>query len=221
MTSRLVVGAAAALLVLAGCSTGDDRAGTSPSVVPEETTQAAEPTPTTVALDDRALLDAGEMPEWSGVVWVATDEAEVLRACTLPSPDSLGASAVVTRTFVASTEVEEGTTPDPDAEPMLGINQVATWEDDDAAAAAVEVWTTALDECSDGVGQLSSVDGGSTWVVSARDESSMNESWFDFVATAAADSTTTLVAFSLWGQDANVEDDPLADAMQASLDRIP
>lgn len=216
MTCRTAVAVAVSLLILGGCSTADDQAGTTATVVPEATSEQP------VALGDEALLEPSEMPAWNEAgVWVVIDDTEVLRACTLPTADSLGALAVLTRTFENEFTYAEDETPDPDAPPMLGINQVAAWADDTAAADAVETWTAALDECSNGQGQIATVEGGSTWIVATRDESSMNESWFDIVGVAAKGSTTTLVGFSLWGQDANYEGDPLGEAMQASLDRLP
>lgn len=222
MTCRTVVVLAAAVLVLGRCSSADDQADTTPAVVPEVTTDVPTPTEAPMTLGDEVLLDATEMPAWNEAgTWTVTDDTEVLRACSLPSAESLGAVAVLTRTFENVFTDGEGETPDPTAEPMLGVNQVAAWDDDTAADAAVEAWTTALDDCSEGRGLLSSVEGGSTWTASARDESSMNEAWFDFVGVAAKGSTTTLVGFSLWAQDANYEGDPLEASMQASLDRLP
>lgn len=222
MTYRSVV-ACVAVLLLAGCSAADDQADTDLTAVPETSSPTvSEPSAMPVALTDEMLLVASEMPAWNDAgTWRTIDDSEVLRACSLPDAESLGAALALTRTFEYVVEIGEGETQDPDAEPMLGINVVAAWQDDAAATAAVEQWEAALDECSEGRGPIGAVEGGSTWTYSARDESSMNESWFDFVGVAAEGSTTTLVGFSLWGQDANYEGDPLAESMQASLDRLP
>ena len=224
MTYRSVVIVAAAVLALSGCSTADDQADTSPTVVPDATTEAPTPTPTetTLALGDEALLEPSEMPPWNNAgTWTVIDDTDALRACTLPSADSLGALESLTRTYENVFTLAEGETSDPSSEPMLGVNEVAVWADDAAAADAVEAWTDALEACSTGTGPLTTIDGGSTWTYSLRDETSMNEAWFDFVGVAAKGSSTTLVGFSLWGQDANYEGDPLLDSLQTSLDRLP
>ena len=43
----------------------------------------------------------------------------------------------------------------------------------------------------------------------------------DFVGVAAVGPQTTLVAFSVYGQDANYEGDPLAGSIQAAIARLP
>ena len=223
MTYRLVV-VAAAVLVLAGCSTADDPAESTPTVLPEQTTSQPTPSPTetAVALTDDMLLEPDEMPAWNEAgTWETIEDTDVLRACALPSAESLGAVEVVTRTFAYVVELGEGETANPDEKPMLGINQLAAWEDEASATAAVETWTATLDECSQGRGPIITTEAGETWASSARDESSMNESWFDFTGIAAEGSTTSVVAFSLWGQDANWQGDPLEGALQTSLDRLP
>lgn len=239
MTYRSVVIVAAAVLALSGCSTADDQADTTPAVVPDATTEVPTPTPTKtpLALGDEALLEPSEMPPWnnagtwtvlsSGLAWTPgapgdpLDDTDALRACTLPTAKSLGALESLTRTFEYVVTYAEDETPYPGGEPMLGVNEVAAWADAAAAVDAVEAWTDALEACSTGTGPLTTIDGGSTWTYSLRDETSMNEAWFDFVGVAAKGSTTTLVGFSLWGQDANVESDPLLDSLQTSLDRLP
>ena len=200
MRGRVPVGLAVGLAVLAGCGASDQAADTS------------------VDLTDTTLLVATEMPAWNEAgTWVATDDADVLRACPLPDAASLDAAVVIGRTFTYEVKLAEDDVADPDAPPMLGATIAAAYQDAAAAQAAVDAWVTALEEC-DAV-QIGVVDGGSTWTAFARDASA-DAGWFDFVGVAAQGPSTAMVAFSLYGQDANYEGDPLAAAMQVAVARL-
>lgn len=100
----------------------------------------------------------------------------------------------------------------------MGINEVARCASRADAAAAVVVWEADLRTCNSArIGDLQT---GSTWTAAQRDPSVCPECQrFDFVGVAAQGALTTLVGFSLSGQDANDEGDPLAEAMSASLER--
>jgi hypothetical protein len=137
----------------------------------------------------------------------------------MPSAESLGAVAMLTRMYENVFSYGEGATPDSTAEPMLGVNQVGARDDSAAAAAAVEAWTTALADCS--ATAVATFEAGSTCTGVAFDESSENAGWFDFTGVAARGSTTTLLGMSVYGQDANYEGDPPETSMQACLDRLP
>lgn len=203
MRGRVLLALAVAATLLSACSTGEVDEGSSADG----------------SVTDEMLLVAAEMPAWNNAgTWVATDDADVLRACTLPDADSLGATVTLGRTFTYVVELAEGESADPQAQPMLGLSAVSSYPDDAAAAAAVDAYVAALDEC--GASLLSELDGGSTWTGFARDDSS-DGGWFDFVGVRARGSYTTMVGFSLNGQDANVEADPLAASMQAAEARLP
>ncbi len=166
------------------------------------------------------LLDSAEMPAWNNAgSWVVIDDTEAVRACELPTAQQLGAGVAISRSFEYVVKLAPDETADPDAVPLLGINTVAAYPDDAAATGAVDAWVDALEAC--GALQLGSVPGGTTWTFSAQDEASRDNSWFDFVGVAAQGRTTTLVGFSVYGQDANAEGDPLATSMEASLARLP
>lgn len=211
MTYRLVVVIAAGALLVAGCSTADDPDDDSPTPVPEgETT----------ALDDTMLLVATEMPAWNNAgTWVATDDAGFLRVCPLTDPESLGATDTQGVTYQYVVELDEGDAADSEAEPMLGGNILASFSDEATAASAVEAWRAELAACSED-GELTQLDGGATWTGSDLDEAT-ELAWFDFTGVAAKGASTTIVGFSLQGQDANVESDPLAAPIQTSIDRLP
>ena len=116
-------------------------------------------------------------------------------------------------------ELDEGETADPDAEPMLGGNVLASFDDEAAATAAIDAWRAELAACSD-VGEITQLDTGVTWTGNDLDEAT-ELSWFDFTGIAAKGATTTIVGFSLQGQDANFESDPLEQSMSDSLARLP
>lgn len=203
MRTRAILAVALAAALLSACSSGEVGGGS-----------AADS-----SITDEMLLVSTEMPAWNNAgTWVATDDADVLRACALPDADSLGATITLARTFTYVVALAEGESGDPQAPPMLGLSAVSSYPDDAAAAAAVDAYVAALDECE--ATMLSELDGGSTWTVFARDDSS-DGGWFDFVGVTAHGSSTTMVGFSLNGQDANYEGDPLAASMQAAVARLP
>lgn len=218
MRYRLVALVAAGVLLVAGCSTGDD---------PDD---AASPVPTAgvetpsvtdeAALDDALLLPPAEMPAWNNAgTWVEVEDASFWRVCTLSDPVLLGATDVSGVTYEYVVDLGEGETADPTAEPMLGGNVLASFEDEAAATAAVQSWRDELAACSD-IGELTQLDAGVTWTGNELDEST-GLAWFDFTGVASKGTVTTIVGFSLQGQDANYESDPLVESVQASLDRLP
>lgn len=207
---RLLVLAATAVL-LAACGGGDE-------VAPAPSTAA--PAATSASVDDAMLLETGDMPVWNNAgTWQVIDDTPAVRACELPSAEDLGATVSVSRSFEFVAELQPGDTADPTAVPMLGISNVAAYPDDAAATQAVAEWVDALGGC-DAV-QLGTVSNGSTWTFSAIDEASPDNAYFDFVGVAASGPRTTLVAFSVHGQDANYEGDPLADSLAAAVARLP
>jgi hypothetical protein len=198
------------MLLLAGCASG-----------PQQAEPAATTSPTTqITLDDAMLLDPAEMPVWNNAgTWQVIDDTPAVRACDLPSAEDLGATVSISRSFEFVVDLRPGDTADPTAVPMLGVSNVAAYPDDAGAEQAVTDWVDALGAC-DAV-QLGTVTAGSTWTFSAFDPSSRDNAYFDFVGVAAVGARTTLVAFSLHGQDANYEGDPLADSLDAAVARLP
>lgn len=202
---RLVQGVVFVLVavIVASCATGADPAGDAQT-----------------SLSGQMLLEPGEMPVWNAAgSWEGIDDTDALRACRLPSAVDLGATTAISRSFEYRVELGEGETADPSAVPLLGINTVAGYPDDSAAEQGITGWLEALAAC--GAQQVGSVQEGTTWTVFAPDEASPGEGWFDFVGVAATGRTTTLVGFSVYGQDANYEGDPLAPSLEASLSRLP
>jgi hypothetical protein len=210
------------VLLAAGCSTADDPDDATAAPLPTADVETPAETPggaDAVALDDTMLLVAAEMPAWNNAgTWVAVDDAAFLQVCPLTDPGSLGATQVLGVTYEYVVALDEGDTADPTAEPMLGGNTIASFTDDVAAATAVQTWQAELAACS--MLEQTVLDGGSTWTGNDLDEAT-ELSWFDFTGVAAKGATTTLVGFSLQGQDANYDGDPLAVPMQTSLDRLP
>jgi hypothetical protein len=202
------------VLLVAACGGG------TADTTAEPTTSADSTTPAATALDDAMLLDAAEMPAWNNAgTWQPVDDAQAVRACDLPSADDVGATISISRSFEFVADLQPGDVADPATVPMLGISTVAAYPDDAAAEQAVTQWVDALGAC-DAV-QLGTVAGGSTWTFSAPDPASPDNAFFDFVGVAAVGSRTTLVAFSVNGQDANNEGDPLADSLDAAVARLP
>jgi hypothetical protein len=183
-------------------------------------TTADPTTPAAASVDDAMLLEADEMPVWNNAgTWRVVDDMEAVRACDLPSAADLGATVSVSRSFEFGADRQPGDSADPTAVPMLGISTVAAYPDDATADQAVRAWVEAVRAC-DAV-QLGTVAGGSTWTFSALDPASADNAYFDFVGVAAAGSRSTLVAFSVNGQDANYEGDPLIDSLTAAVARLP
>ncbi|MGA7690092.1 MAG: hypothetical protein WCA29_12790 [Jiangellales bacterium] len=221
MRYRAIAVLATGALLVAGCSTGDDPDDAAASPAPTGGEQTPAQTPGEgVAPDDTMLLPPEQMPAWNNAgTWVASDEATFSQVCPLTEPASLGATATLDVTYEYVVEVEEGETADPSAEPMLGGNVLASFDDEAAATAAIEAWRAELAACSD-VGEITQFDTGVTWTGNDLDEAT-ELSWFDFTGIAAKGATTTTVGFSLQGQDANYESDPLEESMTASLDGLP
>lgn len=225
-------GACAALitavaLVLVGCGTqpGPDGDAPGPPTSPSDAP----------VLTAGMLLTAEQMPAWNDAMgW---REAELpageraLALCVLPSAGSLGADRTLERTFEAAGVADPGTTPDPTWPPSYGVNVVGRFVDGAAAAAAVAAWEAALGDCVPGEPDAADVDSarisdlsaGSTWTVSAPDPSQACPEClrFEFIGVASKGTVVSLVGFALSGQDANYEGDPLADSMDASLQRLP
>ncbi|MGB9374152.1 MAG: hypothetical protein WCA82_08340 [Jiangellales bacterium] len=211
---------AAGALVVAGCSTADDPDDTA-SPLPTAGEQTPTETPgEAVTLDDTMLLPPEQMPAWNNAgTWVEVDDTNFWRVCTLSDPQLLGATEVTGVAYEYVVELDEGETADPDAEPMLGGNVLASFDDEAAATAAIDAWRAELAACSD-VGEITQLDTGVTWTGNDLDEAT-GLSWFDFTGIAAKGATTTIVGFSLQGQDANFESDPLEQSMSDSLARLP
>lgn len=208
---------AAGVLALAGCSSADE----STVATSELDTQV---TPVAQELSTELLLAADEMPDWNAAgVWEPVEDAEsteayVLRACPLATPESLGATDSVSVVFEYVIDVDDADSEDPDYPPLLGVNTVAQFPDATTAEGAVATWEESLEACS--AYQNGQFDGGSSWTVAAIDPEGQNEAWFDFTAIGSDGARTTLVGFSVYGQDANYDGDPFQATLPASLDRL-
>ncbi len=217
--------------MLVGC-------GTDSSTAPASSASAASTPGTTastlVPLSRDALLTARQVPAWNGAMgWVEQQlpsGVSALTVCRLPSPESLGALQVLTRDFEAAGVEDPGTTPDPGAPASYAVNEVARFPDEDAAAAAVGAWEDATRDCASGLSsrdlksiRISDLPTGSTWTASGSELSAECPECmrFDFLGFASKGAATTLVGFSLTGQDANYQGDPLAESMDAALARLP
>lgn len=182
------------------------------------------PSPSPAAgLAQDVLLTAGEMPAWNGAMgWAEASPPageQVLAVCGLAAPDALGAVQVLARTFEAAGADDPGTTPDPTWPRSYGINEVALFASEADAAAAVDAWEAALQDCA-GSTRIGALPTGSTWTAAEPDPSACPDCQrFEFVGVAAQGAVTTLVGFALSGQDANYDGDPLAEAMSASVAR--
>jgi hypothetical protein len=202
------------VLALTGCSSSDTPASGSDDPQTPSPSQAP-------ALSEEMLLAAGEMPDWNQAgTWTVVEDADVLKACPLATPESLGATSSLGVTFEYVIPPEEGTTADPDEPPLLGGNTVAQFDDAASAAAAVTAWEEELTGCS--AYRNGSFEGGSTWTDSLLAPTSDNAegAWFDFTAVGSTGARTTVVGFSVYGQDANYEGDPLEQALPTSLERL-
>jgi hypothetical protein len=186
-----------------------------------------------VALGPDVLLTADQAPEWNGAMgWVETDlpgDTGALSVCDLPTAESLGATEVLERDFLAAGVPEPDTTPDPTWPASYATNVVALFPDSATASSAVEAWAGAVGDCSPGPSttgavqsvQIGTLATGSTWSAAAPDDACPECLRFDFAGFAAKGSAATIVGFSLSGQDANYEGDPLAESIAASLARLP
>ncbi len=227
--AAVVVGSVALLVALVGCATDSTTAPASSASSPPATTASA-----LVPLSSDALLTAGEVPAWNGAMgWVEQQlppGVSALTVCVLPSAESLGALQVLTRDFEAAGVEDPGTTPNPEDPTSYAVNEVAQFPDEAAAVAAVGAWEDATRDCAPGLSsanlqsfRISDLPTGSTWTAAASElRAECPECMrFDFLGFASKGAATTMVGFSLTGQDANYEDDPLAESMDAALARLP
>lgn len=228
--TRVVVAVAvvAVLGALAGCG-AEETTGSDATTAPAATPSAVR------SLTAEALLPAAQMPEWNGAMgWteqVLPSGVTALAVCVLPTAQSLGATQVLARDFEAAGIDDPGITPDPDWPASYATSVVALFPDAAMATAAVTAWEAALRDCAPGPGvdgevqsfQIGDLPTGSTWTTAASDagEYCMECMRFEFVGFAAKGAAVALVGFSLSGQDANYEGDPLADSMEAALARLP
>jgi hypothetical protein len=228
--TRAVIAVAlfAVLVALAGCG-AEETNGSDAATTP------AAPSSAIGTLTAEALLPAAQMPEWNGAMgWtehVLPSGVTALTVCALPTAQSLGATQVLARDFEAAGIDDSEITPDPDWPASYATSVVAVFPDAAMATAAVTAWEDALRDCAPGSGvdgdvqsfQIGGLPTGSTWTAAASDagEYCMECMRFEFVGFAAKDTAVALVGFSLSGQDANYEGDPLADSMEAALARLP
>jgi hypothetical protein len=227
ITSVTAAGVVALLVALVGCGT-DSTTDTDQTITP------ATP-PASVSLSPDVLLTAAQMPRWNGAMgWIEQDlppGVSALSVCVLPTAESLGAVDVLTRDFEAAGVEDPQITPDPTWPPSYGTNQVALFPDDATASAAVEAWEGATRDCAPGSAitsdpysfQIGDRSAGSTWGVAARDTNDVCPEClrFEFLGFIAEGSAVTTVGFSLTGQDANYEEDPVAESLETALARLP
>ena len=220
-------GLVALLLAMAGCGT-DGATAPGPSTTPTQSAAGA-----VVSAD--ALLTAEQMPAWNGAMgWVEQElpaGVGALSVCALPTAESLGAVTVLTRDFEAAGVEDPGTTPDPTWPPSYGTNQVAQFADVDAATAAVQAWEAAVGQCVSTTSaaseptsfQITDTTTGSTWTAYVADPSTACPEClrFEFLGFTVKGTAVSTVGFSLTGQDANYEGDPLAESMDDALARLP
>lgn len=217
----------ALMVALVGCATN--------STTGSDQTSALVTSPAAASVSPDALLPAAQMPEWNGAMgWIEQDlppGVSALTVCVLPTAQSLGAVEVVRRDFVAAGVEDPEITPDPAWPASYGTNQVALFPDGATASAAVLAWEEAVRDCAPGpvitsepdTFQISDLPTGSTWGVAARDTNNVCPEClrFEFLGFAAKDSAVTTVGFSLTGQDANYETDPVTESLNAALTRLP
>jgi len=161
------------------------------------------------AVDDSMLLPAQDMPVWNGAVdWTVGEpqDAPVLQACALPDLAELGASSQASQDYTW------------EAGGMGGLNVVAAFGSDQAAAEAAQLLGVHFSDCTGG-GIISDLEAGSTWTT-CTPVGGTGECRFEFAGVDAVDRYVTVVAFSLTAQDANYTEDPLIDSLEASTARI-
>lgn len=201
---RTTVGVlAAAALLLAGCGSDDSE----PSATPTPTPSAEVPAPV-AAIDAAMLLPADEMPPWNdAIVWEEADPEDLVApspACTLPTPESLGAVESFTANYRAGSR-------------MSGSNMIMLFPDEATAQAALQDLEAAMPECLHQEGDrglLSDDAAASSWTGSqdcsfTEDPAcGENEMLFEFIGVGAQDNTVAVVSYNLIGQDANYCMDP-------------
>lgn len=238
--STVLAGMVAVLVAVVGC--GADPT-TDPTTDPAATPSASAPsltptmpTPSATQSPD-VLLPTAQMPEWNGAMgWVERDlppGVGALGVCVVPTAESLGAVDVLTRDFLAAGVPDPDTTPDPTWPASHGTSRVALFPDAVTATAALRAWEDAVRECAPGPSITSDPDSvritdlptGSTWTVAARDTDDAGVCpeclRFEFLGFTAKGAAVATVGFSLTGQDANYEGDPLAESLDAALERLP
>ncbi len=204
-SSRTVGVLAAAMLLLVGCGSDEPDPVASPSPSPSASVDA--PTPL-AEIDASMLLPAQDMPPWNGAItWQETASEDLVveaPACSLPTPDSLGAVSSFTATYSADAA-------------MTGSNTIMLFPDEATAQAALESLEAAMPDClgqEDGRGQITDETAASSWTGSrdcaftadpACDDNAM---LFEFIGVGAQANTAAIVSYSLIGQDANYCLDP-------------
>jgi hypothetical protein len=214
----------AAAMLFAGCGSDDPDPATSPT----PTASTAAPAPV-AAIDASMLLPADQMPPWNGaIVWQEAAAEELMTpspACTLPTPESLGAVSHHTATYGADA-------------PMSGSNTIMLFADEAAASEALAAYESAMPDCLGQEGDrglLTDDPAASSWT-GAQDctftgdpACGDNEALFSFIGVGAADNTVAIVSFSLIAQDANYcldpeacpdPRDPVLPEVYASLERM-
>lgn len=237
MMHRCCQAAIVALLVtLVGCgadATSVTDQTSTPATPPASSTPATPPA--SAALSADALLTATQMPAWNGAMgWIEQElppGGSALGVCVLPTAASLGAVDVLTRDFVAAGVPDPETTPDPTWPASYATNRVALFPDSVTADAALRAWEAAAGTCTPGPSitsdpasfRISDLPAGSTWAVSARDTNDVCPECmrFEFLGFTAKGSAVSTVGFSLTGQDANYEGDPLTMSLDAAQKRLP
>lgn len=228
--SAVTAGSVAVLVGLIGCAT---ESTTTPASSAAAASAPVATVPAAVTLSSDALLTAAQMPAWNGAMGWAEQQlppgVSALTVCVLPSAESLGSVQVLTRDFEAAGVEDPEITPDPEWPAAYAVNEVAQFPDETTAAAAVSAWQDAAQDCAPGPSstnvqsfQLSDLPTGSTWTAASDQPSLCPECLrFEFFGFASKGAATTMVGFSLSGQDANYEGDPLAESMDAALARLP
>lgn len=196
---------AAATLLLAGC--GSDDSDTEPGATTSPTASAEVPAPV-AALDAAMLLPADAMPPWNGaIVWEEADAQDLVApspACTLPTPESLGAVESFTATYRAGSG-------------MSGSNTIMLFPDEATAQAALQELEAAMPDCLHQEGErglLSDDAAASSWTgaqdcsFTADPACGEDQMLFEFIGVGAQDNTVAVVSYNLIGQDANYCMDP-------------
>ncbi len=207
---RPVIAGAAAALMLAGCGQAGDEvpaSGTPGTRVSTPTGASRGP-----SLADDALLAAASMPVWNGVVkWRAVAgpaTGSALTLCPVPTAGAIRAADEVSRDYVWP------------AGDMHGLDVVWRFESPESAAEAAGTVEQLLRECTNDT-SITRVDDASTWTTSAPiDLGVSNDARFEFIGVARVGSYVTVIGFSLTGQDANWESDPILDSLRASQDHL-
>ncbi len=196
--SSLVASSGVLLLLLTGCG----GSATEPSAPPSPSEVAA-------AVSSDLLLAPQQMPEWNGAIqWEEAGAAAgpAVELCPWPSPDDLGAVATAERAFVAA------------GGSMAGRHVVMAFESEPDAAAANTALQAALVDCGGSV--ISQPGTAMTWTTSELVGGTSDDATFEFVGVDSVADHVTVVEFSLIGQDANWEQDPLVASLEASSDLL-